>query len=143
MPESHGTLSVPVSVKGIVFDADRVWLRRNERQEWELPGGKLECGEQPAATVIRELREELGLRCEVAALVDAHLFSIRNSCDEASGVLVLSYLCRAIERVAGFELVGEGGIAEFRLFRIEELEGLALPGFYAAAIRAGQLIASR
>ncbi len=31
---------------------------------WELPGGKVEPGEEPAAAVVREVREELG--CEVA-----------------------------------------------------------------------------
>jgi len=29
----------PVSVKGVILDGDRVVLLRNERDEWELPGG--------------------------------------------------------------------------------------------------------
>lgn len=44
---------VPVSVKGIVFDDDGVWLRSNERGEWELPRGKIDPGEQPTETVVR------------------------------------------------------------------------------------------
>ena len=31
----------PVSVKGVVVRANRVLLLRNERDEWELPGGRL------------------------------------------------------------------------------------------------------
>ena len=32
--------------------------------KWEFPGGKVEPGEDPAAAVIREIREELG--CDIA-----------------------------------------------------------------------------
>lgn len=35
-------MKLPISVKGIVFQDGKVWLRRNERSEWELPGGKLD-----------------------------------------------------------------------------------------------------
>ena len=50
----------PVSVKGILFWDSRVPLLLNERDEWELPGGRLEIsGTSPEACVCRELKEEL------------------------------------------------------------------------------------
>ncbi|GGV69942.1 hypothetical protein GCM10010277_80480 [Streptomyces longisporoflavus] len=52
----------PVSVKGVALDArGRVLLLKNERGEWELPGGRLEPEDAaPEATVAREISEESG-----------------------------------------------------------------------------------
>lgn len=50
---------------GVLQRGDRLLLVRTVyRQGWGLPGGMLERGEAPAAAVVRELREELGLDVE-------------------------------------------------------------------------------
>ena len=126
---------VPISVKGIVFEEGAVWLRKNERGEWELPGGKLDQGEQPTETVVREMEEELGLRVTSGDLVDAYLYTIELSSDEERGVLVLSYACEVVERVGDVEHLGEAGKAEFECVPLEELETLRMPEFYKEAIR--------
>ena len=52
----------------IVERDDGRWLfvRPVYRQGWTLPGGLVDRGEDPRATVVRELREELGLTVEIA-----------------------------------------------------------------------------
>ncbi len=128
------TYSVPISVKGIVILDDKVWLRKNERGYWEIPGGKLEEGEQPEKTVVRELKEELGFETKVLDILQAHLFRVEDSIDESEGVLIVTYHCEFIKKVGEFELRGEGGEAEFGQFTQQEIETVAMPNFYKKAI---------
>jgi 8-oxo-dGTP diphosphatase len=66
----------PLSIKGILIHDGSVLLLRNERGEWELPGGRPDPGEDHRVALKRELWEETGLDVEVRALVDQHLFEV-------------------------------------------------------------------
>ena len=125
---------VPISIKGIVFEEDRVWLRKNERDEWELPGGKLDIGEQPEEAVVRELREELGFDVSVINIIQSYLYTLKHPNKFESNVLVVSYLCNLRGKVGDFEFEGEAGKAEFNLFSLENISGLTMPQFYKEAI---------
>lgn len=51
---------------GIIRDGDKVLVCQRRRGaafelKWEFPGGKVEDGEEPAACLARELREELAI----------------------------------------------------------------------------------
>jgi 8-oxo-dGTP pyrophosphatase MutT (NUDIX family) len=66
-----------VSIKGIfATPAGDVVLLMNERNEWELPGGRIEIGESPQECVKREIYEELGLSVSVEKLLDTYLFQV-------------------------------------------------------------------
>ncbi|MEK7122855.1 MAG: NUDIX domain-containing protein [Patescibacteria group bacterium] len=136
MTNATSSYCIPISVKGIVFENDKVWLRKNERNEWELPGGKLDEGEQPEQTIIREMREELGFETEIIDIIHAHLYTIARSTDEGHGVLVVSYACRTLKRVGEFEREGEAGTADFQAFAMQEVPCLNMPDFYKGAILA-------
>jgi 8-oxo-dGTP pyrophosphatase MutT (NUDIX family) len=66
-PAAH---AFPVSVKGVAVQGGKVLLLENERSEWELPGGKLELGEDPPDCLVREIGEESGWTVMAGALLD-------------------------------------------------------------------------
>src|SRR4051812_45377878 len=78
---------LPISAKGILLRGDRVLLVKNPRQEFELPGGKLEVGEDPEQCVIREFHEEVGLVVSSPLVVDCWVYAISPD----RHVLVVSY----------------------------------------------------
>jgi ADP-ribose pyrophosphatase YjhB (NUDIX family) len=55
-PSVRGVLAVPLTPEGRV-----VLVRLTYARGWHLPGGGIKRGEEPAAAVLRELREEIGL----------------------------------------------------------------------------------
>jgi 8-oxo-dGTP diphosphatase len=60
---------------GIVIENGRVLLAQRKPDAhlagaWELPGGKVEEGEDPRDALRRELREELGIDVRVGEIVD-------------------------------------------------------------------------
>ena len=90
-------MSFPVSIKGVLLEAGRVVLLENEREEWELPGGRLETGEDPMACLVREFAEELGVSVIIKAILDCWLYEVL----PARYVVIVTY---GVER-AGVEVL--------------------------------------
>src|SRR5882762_10390644 len=63
----------------IITDKQRriLLLHRNtaKRQQWEIPGGKVEGGEAPTKAAIREAKEELGVIVDVDKLLGERTFT--------------------------------------------------------------------
>ena len=62
----------------IIFNTEKAILliHRNKKgkQQWETPGGKVECGETPESAARRELREELGITVRIVRRIGEAIF---------------------------------------------------------------------
>jgi mutator protein MutT len=121
------TMRFPVSVKGVCIRDGHVVLVKNSRDEWELPGGKLERGETPEACVAREIEEELGLAVTVGPVLDVWLYRIRPGVE----VLVAVYACAV---AAWPDVLASPEGLEVGLFTTAALDAIGLPKGYHRAI---------
>lgn len=128
----------PVSVKGVAVDTrGRVLLLKNERQEWELPGGRLEIGntsteQEPdsscEAALEREIHEETGWKVSAEHLLDTWVY------EPIPGrrVLIITYGCAVLtpER----QPVVSHEHKEVGLFTEAEVPSLVMPDGYKRSI---------
>ena len=118
----------PVSVKGVVVRANRVLLLRNERDEWELPGGRIEIWETPEECVAREIREETGWTVSIGPILDSWMYHIGVA---PRHVFIVTYGCR-VDTDAEPVLSGEH--RELGLFGLDETARLRMPAGYRRSI---------
>lgn len=122
-------MNYPVSIKGIIFINDKIVLLKNEREEWELPGGRIEIGESPEDCVIREIQEELGINCQVDRIIDSWMYNVVEKY-----VFITTYLCKKIS-IAPNIITISSEHKEVRLFTPSEIDDLPMPQGYKNSIR--------
>jgi 8-oxo-dGTP pyrophosphatase MutT (NUDIX family) len=128
LPRDNDAYRFPVSVKGVVIRDRAVLLVKNRRDEWELPGGKLELSESPELCVAREIEEELRLTITPDILLDSWVYTIV----PGMHVLILTYGCaETSER----QPVLSQEHTELRWFPLAAVDSLRMPDGYKASIR--------
>jgi 8-oxo-dGTP diphosphatase len=86
---------------------------------WEFPGGKIEPGERPEETLIRELHEELGITVEEPCLAP---LTFASHAYDSFHLLMPLYVCR---RWSGFVQPREG--QRLKWVRPRELRNYPMP----------------
>ncbi|MFF4534311.1 NUDIX domain-containing protein [Streptomyces sp. NPDC001407] len=124
----------PVSVKAVALDIrQRVLLLKNERQEWELPGGRLEPGDDsPETTIERELLEESGWEVKVGPLIDGGVWIYEPI--PGRRVLIVTFGCTVLTPDRTPVVSHEH--KEVGLFTADEVPRLHMPDGYKRAIAA-------
>ena len=122
-------MNFPVSIKGVLVEAGRVVLLENERDECELPGGRLEPGETPETCLVREFAEESGAVVEVTRIIDCCLYEVLPGHE----VVIVTY---GVERCDREELRVSDEHRRIGLFKLDQIEALPIPEGYRRSIRA-------
>jgi len=138
MPEQE----LPLSIKGVVFKLDegsQVLLLRNDRREWELPGGRMEGGETPETCLKREFREETGLDVAVGPCVGGGVLTITPPRSPSSSVRIRAYGCHLLESSTSAvpQVLISNEHRAWRWFPVTELASMAdIPDLYKSLILA-------
>jgi 8-oxo-dGTP pyrophosphatase MutT (NUDIX family) len=120
-------MSYPVSVKGVLLLDDQVVLVKNPRDEWELPGGRIEADEDPTQTLSREFIEELSVGVHVTDPIDSYLFEVI----PGKKVFIVTYAC---ELAGDFKPRISDEHSDYCLWPIERLAEIRLPAGYRRSV---------
>ncbi len=104
---------------GVVFSGDKVFLLKNEKDEWVLPKGVIRNGDYPDEVAIKRVKEETGIDAEIilaAGNTNYEFFSVtrqRPVCNK-----ITWYLMKSLND--DFELNREENFSEGGYFSIDE-----------------------
>lgn len=118
----------PISVKGIIIEEGKILLLKNERNEWDLPGGKFNNDFSVEDCLIREVKEETNLDIIVENLLTVFVYNIQNWID----VFVLVYQCQLKNTLVEVKISGEH--FDYCFFSVNQLKSLNIGQKYRKII---------
>jgi len=96
----HDLLLTPGVAAVILNDAGHVLLqRRSDDGEWGLPGGAMEPGEEPAESLVREVREETALEVVPERIVGVYSgpdFRVSYANGDQAMIVSITFACRSL-----------------------------------------------
>ena len=119
-----------ITAKAVIFLNGKVMLLRKHTGKWDLPGGRLDGGEEIESCLLRETAEEIGLDVNVGPLIECNLRRLHNP---KSNVVVVSHLCTLNGIFSDIVLSVEH--TEVQLFSDHEIDNLDMRTSYRSPVR--------
>lgn len=123
-----------IAQKVIVEQDDKLLLVQDPREErdiWELPGGRMNVDENPYKAIQREFLEEMGVEIDIHEVVYMKQFIQGN---EGARAFVIVYRATLVDETASFSLE-EHEVSKVEWFTKSEINSLALYPEYEEAIQ--------
>ena len=104
---------------GVVFSGEKVFLLKNEKDEWVLPKGVIKNGDYPDEVALRRVKEETGIDAEIistAGNTNYEFFSVtrqRPVCNK-----ITWYIMKSLDN--NFEVNKEESFSDGGYFSIDE-----------------------
>lgn len=138
-----------VRAAAIVIHAGHLLVHRAPADDyWALPGGRVEVGEEASATVVREMKEELGeeVVCTQLLHVAENFFDLAGQRNHEIGFYFLVSLpeaSRYLDKTQTYWGIEDDVQLEFRWVALKELAAINLrPTFLQASLTASPLLFS-
>lgn len=119
------------TVKALFSKDKKILLVKDPKGVWELPGGRIDHGEEPEQALRRELQEELGWsKIDIKNIIDTWNFSSEVD-DTKYHFIVLTYACTSDED----KIKENDEYTEYRWIPVDEIDGLNMRDGYKQSIK--------
>ena len=118
--ESEKKFLFYVGIKALIIKDKKILLLSSGKEElsstmrkqifWDLPGGKMEAGEQVEETLKREVSEELGVSkhdLKIIKLFDVSVSNFKISHGQRIPLILVTYICKLKKPEKKFKLTNE------------------------------------
>lgn len=119
------------TVKSIFERDGKILLVKDSKGVWELPGGRINHGEDPKKALKRELKEELGwTKIDIKNIIDSWSFTSEVD-DTHYHFIVLTYACASDEQ----HIKENDEYTEYKWVPAEKIDDLDMKNGYKKTIK--------